>query len=164
MLLTRPNLIRQAAAGALVLASSRRASAQQPPLTIRYGSTPTASGVPAYWAAQNGMFREAGLDVTVTKGGNSSTITAALSAGALDIGETTAIPLVNAHIHGLDIVAFCSNFIYVAGRPAFNALVVSTGSPYRTPRDLNGQTVSCAAVRDTAWLVTRAFLDAGAPR
>jgi NitT/TauT family transport system substrate-binding protein len=151
-----------ALAGTAALAASLRARATvaQTLTTIRYASTPLVDGVPLFYAHQTGMFRSEGIDLVISKLTSTSVISAALVGGAVDIGEVTALPLLNAHIRGLNLQIVFPNTIHYTGRPYNAAIVVSASSNIRTAKDLNGKTMSSAGIGDTAWLASRVFLDA----
>lgn len=127
---------------------------------LRYGSTPLVDGVPIFYAAQTGMFRNEGLDVTVAKLASTSVIAAALVGGALDVGEVSAQPLVNAHVRGIDLQIVYPCTFHITGRPYNAAIVVGSDFDYKTARDLNGTTMSSAGVGDSGWLASRVFIDA----
>lgn len=152
----------QMLAGSAALFAAGRAAAvrAQSPITIRYGSTPLVDGVPIYYAQQTGLFRAAGLDVQITKLSSTSAIAAALVGGSLDVGEVSAVPLINAHVRGLPLRVVYSNVIHITGRPFYSAILVPADSPAKTGKDLNGKTVSSAAVGDSAWMAARVWVDA----
>ena len=84
---TRAQLL---AGSAALLAAGHAADVRaQTPIAIRYGSTPLVDGVPIYYAQQTGLFKNAGLDVQITKLNSTSAIAAALVGGSLDVGEVT---------------------------------------------------------------------------
>jgi NitT/TauT family transport system substrate-binding protein len=149
-------------AGSAALLAAGRATVvrAQPLLTVRYGSTPLVDGVPIYYAQQTGLFKAAGLDVGITKLTSTSAIAAALVGGALDVGEVSAIPLINAHVRGVPIKVVYANVMHINGRPFYSAILVPADSTVKTGKDLNGKTMSSAAVGDTAWMAARVWVDA----
>jgi NitT/TauT family transport system substrate-binding protein len=147
-------------AAAAVAALRARAVTAQTVANVRYGSTTLVDGVPLFYAQQTGMFRSEGLDVAISKYPSTSVISAAVVGGSLDVGEITALPLINAHIRGLNLQIVFPNTIHYTGRPYNAAIIVGANAPYKTAKDLNGKTMSSAAVGDSAWIATRAFLDA----
>jgi NitT/TauT family transport system substrate-binding protein len=146
-------------AGALVLAN-RTAVHAQTLMTVRFGATPLVDCVPIAYAQGNGAFRAAGFDVQITKLTSTSAIAAALVGGSLDMGEVSAVPLINAHIRGVDLKIVYPNVIHITGRPYYSAIVVAADSPIRNGRDFNGKTMSSAAIGDSAWVAARVFIDA----
>jgi NitT/TauT family transport system substrate-binding protein len=154
---TRAHVI---AGTAALLAGGPVAVRAQTPLAVRYGSTPLVDGVPIYYAVQTGLFRSAGLDVQITKLNSTSAIAAALIGGSLDVGEVSAVPLINAHVHNLPIKVVYSNVIHITGRPFYSAILCPADSAAKTGKDLNVKTVSSAAVGDSAWMAARVWVDA----
>ena len=71
------------------------------------------------------------------------------------MGEVSAVPLINAHIRGVDLRIVYPNVIHITGRPYYSAIIVATDGPIRSGRDFNGKTMSSAAIGDSAWLRTR---------
>jgi NitT/TauT family transport system substrate-binding protein len=158
MVLTRRHALLGAAA---MLAAGTPTVVRAQTLTpLRYGSTPLVDGVPIYYAAQTGMFRSEGLDVTVNKLGSTSVIAAALVGGAVEVGEVSAQPLVNAHVRGIDLQIVYPCTFHITGRPYNAAIVVAADFDYKTAKELNGTTMSSAGVGDSGWLAARVFIDA----
>jgi NitT/TauT family transport system substrate-binding protein len=143
----------------MALARARVAGAQ-PLTTVRYGSTTLVDGVPLFYAQQTGMFRSEGIELVISKFPSTSIISAAVVGGSLDVGEITALPLINAHLRGINVQIVFPNTIHYTGRPYNAAIVVAANSPVKTAKDLNGKTMSSAGIGDSAWIATRAFLDA----
>jgi NitT/TauT family transport system substrate-binding protein len=145
---------------AILAASPAPAVLAQTLTPVRYGSTPLIDGVPLFWAQQTGVFKQEGLDVTITKMASASIISTALVGGALDIGEVTAQPLINAHVHGVKLKIVWPNTIHFTGRPYNAAVAVGANFPYKTGKDLNNTTMSSAAVGDSGYIAARVFIDA----
>ena len=153
-----PRLIRTlgAAGAVLVLASCSEPAAPTP--ATADGTAPTklevifASGlnnVPMMVAAENGYWRDRGLDVTVEVLDSGSEIAKALVTGAADIAAgnaTSSIPLARAAGNTLVMVGpYHNNPLVVAGTERV-AVVGATGSGVREgdPRSLVGKTVGVA--------------------
>jgi NitT/TauT family transport system substrate-binding protein len=146
-----------AALGAL-LAAPRRAGAQTPALaTLRVASTANDDATPLVYAQSAGLFRDAGIDVTFQKANSGSAVSAAIAGGAVDIGKTSIIPVINGHARGIPftIVAPCSLY---HDHAAASGLVVANDGP-RSARDLNGKIISVAGLQDTTWLSARTWID-----
>src|ERR1700735_330717 len=85
------------------LAAPRIARAQTlTPLSV--AGVPEESIAPALWAAQTGMFRRAGLDVTVQSQSSGSAIAAGVAGGTYGIGKSSLVSLINAKSRGLPLV------------------------------------------------------------
>jgi NitT/TauT family transport system substrate-binding protein len=125
---------------------------------VTLGTAPTEDALAALLARDDGSFRKAGLDVTIQKANSGGAVTAAVIGGALDIGKSSSIPLIAAHVKGIPIVVVAPAAIYNADAPAVG-LVVAKNSPIRTAKDCNGKTFSVAGLNDLATLGIQAWID-----
>jgi NitT/TauT family transport system substrate-binding protein len=148
------------AAAALLAGGATRTASAQTLIPLRFGSTPLVDGVPAVRAVSSGAFRAAGLDVSVLKMGNSTAIGAAIIGGAIDFGTVSPGPIINAREHDVPLGILGNDRVHLVGRPFANAIVAAANGPIQSLRDLNGKTVSVAAVRDSSWVAARALIDA----
>jgi NitT/TauT family transport system substrate-binding protein len=134
------------------------ASSQQvAPLTI--AGVPEESISPALWAAQSGIFRTAGLDVTVQPQSSGSAIAAGVAGGTYGIGKSSLVSLITAKSRGLPFVLIAGGGLYSAKNPN-TAIVVRANSPIKTAADLNGGTLAVSALNGIYTLSTRAWMDA----
>src|ERR1700722_6745209 len=72
-------------------------------LPVRLGAMPIDTAAEAFYALDEGFFTAAGLDVTLTILNNGSSLAAAVSAGALDVGFGSPSPVILARLGGLPI-------------------------------------------------------------
>jgi NitT/TauT family transport system substrate-binding protein len=119
---------------------------------------PEESITPALWALQTGMFRRAGLDVTVQPQPSGAAIAAGIAGGAYGVGKANMVSLVNAKSKGLPFALVVGGGLYDAKNPN-TALVVKTDSPIKTAADLNGRTFGVSALNGIYTLSTRAWMD-----
>jgi len=143
-------------AGAFVPSAARAQSSDL--TTLRVASTANDDVTSLIYGIQSGLFRSAGLDVQFQKANSGSAVAAAVAAGALEIGKSSTIPLINAHARGIPFTTIAADSLH-HDRRLESALVVANGGP-RTAKELNGKLVSVAALQDTTWLATRAWSDA----
>jgi NitT/TauT family transport system substrate-binding protein len=120
---------------------------------------PEESITPALWALQTGMFRRAGLDVTLQPQPSGAAIAAGIAGGTFGVGKANLVSLVNAKSHGLPFALVVGGGLYDAKNPN-TALVVRTDSPIKTAADLNGKTFGVSALNGIYTLSTRAWMDA----
>jgi NitT/TauT family transport system substrate-binding protein len=111
------------------------------------------------YAQEAGYFREAGIEVDVQKLSSGSAVAAAVAAGAIDIGRSSVLPLINGHARGLPFVLVAGSTNHVPGDPD-SSMLVTVDSPIRGARDLNGKTVAVAGLFDLSWLSTKVWIDA----
>jgi NitT/TauT family transport system substrate-binding protein len=126
--------------------------------TIRVGTAPDEDCVACLYAQQSGMFRKAGLDVTVTANTSGSAITAAILGGALDIGKASLLGLIAGHVHGMPVTIVAPAALYNAEAP-ITATIVRADSPIKTAKDLSGKTVSVQSVKGILQIVTMNWID-----
>ena len=114
---------------------------------------------PALWAAQTGIFRRAGLDVSVAPQASGSAIAAGVAGGTYAIGKANMVSLINAKSHGLPFAIVAGGGLYDAKNPN-TALVVKADSPIKTASDLNGKSLGVSALNGIYTFSTRAWMDA----
>ena len=135
------------------------AGAQTPaPVTIRLGMTPDVDVSNVVWEVPNGIFPRLGLQFDGQRLASGSAVTAAVIGGSIDIGTASIFGLMNAHLRGVPIVLESAQAIYDAANPD-TAFVVAKNSPITTPAQLNGATVSVAALGDLFTIGTSAWVD-----
>jgi NitT/TauT family transport system substrate-binding protein len=138
---------------------TQAASAQDQTLTtITVAAPPADDATPILYAIKAGLFRRAGLDVqfqTLTSG---SAIAQAVAGGAIQIGLSSAIPLILAHVKNVPFQIVAPAGVYVDSAP-YGAMVVRSDSPFHTGADLNGKIVGVAALKDTGGLASLAWIE-----
>jgi NitT/TauT family transport system substrate-binding protein len=157
MIISRSHAI---AASTMVVATGRTALAQGALTTVRVASNPVNDVVPLLYAQNSGLFRNAGLDVTLQRATNGSAVAAALAGGAIDIGKVAATTIINAHVRGVLLTIVFPDRLHTFGPESETALVVPPDSPVKRGRDLNGKTISVGAIKDSTWIGARIFIDA----
>jgi NitT/TauT family transport system substrate-binding protein len=147
------------AGAALTLAAPRAAWAQTPGLvTLRVASTANDDVTSLIYGINSGLFRNAGLDVVFQKANSGSAVAAAVASGAIDIGKSSVIPVVNAHARGIPFTVVAGASLHHA-RAIDSGLVVANDGP-RSARELSGKVISVAGLQDTTWLAAKAWIDA----
>ena len=127
-------------------------------LPLRIGVFPTEGAAQAFYAKELGYFKDAGLDVTLTTITSASAIAAAVSAGSLDIGFGSAVPLATARAHGIAFRIVAPAVVY-AGPPPSQVMAVAKGSPIQKAPDLNGKTLAVNGLREFSELDALAWID-----
>jgi NitT/TauT family transport system substrate-binding protein len=139
----------------LAIPALARAQALTP---ISIGGVPEESATPALWARQSGIFRRAGLDVTIEPQNSGSAISAAVVGGSYAIGKSSLVSLIIAHAKGVPFVLVAGGGLYDSKNPNFG-LVVKADSPLKTAADLNGKSVAVSALNDLYAIGTKAWMD-----
>ena len=136
------------------------ARAQAAPTKLRVGYIAAAADfIPIFVAADKGMFSAQGLDVTLQPVQYATNVPAALVAGSIEIGMTTAPIFAQAREGGLDLLAISGLTLETRANPQLS-LLVRKDSPIRTAKDLEGHKVAVPGLNslfDTAlmrWIDT----------
>jgi NitT/TauT family transport system substrate-binding protein len=145
-----------AAAGATLLA--RSAFAQD--ASLKVASAAIDSSAEPYYANDGGFFKAAGIDVTFMGGNNGPAIAAGVAAGAIDIGMSNTVSLVQARAKGLPFVVIAPGSIYTAKQPS-SLMVVPKTSSVQSARDLTGKVVGVSVLNGIPHYAARAWIDAG---
>lgn len=126
------------AAAAIPQRTAAQATAASLPLRI--AATANNGYDSGYYALDLGFFTRAGLNVDLETMSNGAAITAALTAGAIDVGVSTPIPIANAYLAGLPVVIVAAGAVSVPTTPSL-LVCVSKNSPIVAAKDLEGKTV-----------------------
>ena len=147
-----------AAALALALLAAP-AGAQSSLTTIHVGGVFSDDMTPVFYAVKAGLFRREGLDVQLVPSNSGTAMAAAVLAGTYEIGKSSLLASVNAHLRGIPLDVIASGAVYDSKSP-FAGLCVATDSPIATGKDFEGKTVASPALNDLNQLVISAWVDA----
>jgi NitT/TauT family transport system substrate-binding protein len=147
------------AATAATVSLARPGGAQAPALQkITVASAQDADAVGCLYAQESGLFRKAGLDVTIMPNTSGSAVASAVIGGAVDIGKSSLTALITAVSKGIPLVLVAPSALYNVESPV-TGTIVRYDSPLKTARDLNGKTVAVQSVRGSLQLATMAWVD-----
>jgi NitT/TauT family transport system substrate-binding protein len=126
--------------------------------TIRVATIPIDAGSEVYYAQTMHFFEKAGINVEITGMNSGAAVTAAVVAGAADIGQSNAVSLAEAHEHGVPVV-----FVAPANSYSLKAsqagLLVRNDSPIHNARDFAGKTVGISGLRGITEAGTLNWID-----
>jgi NitT/TauT family transport system substrate-binding protein len=125
--------------------------------TLRIGQNANDAFGEGYYAADNGFFTAAGLNVEITTFPNGAAQAAAAAGGAIDIGLGEATELANGIARGLPFAVFAGATIYDAAAP-LQALIVAPDSTIRTAKDFEGQAIAVPALISISSMAVKAWL------
>jgi NitT/TauT family transport system substrate-binding protein len=144
--------------GAVALARpTARASAQSVLATIRVGATPIDSLAPVAYAMRTGMFEKANIGIELSMMGSGNAITAAVVGGALDVGLSSLVAIIQGHLRGIPLTIVAPGGLWVDSDTA--GLLVSKSSPLRKASDFNGKTISTNALASLDTVAMQAWVD-----
>ena len=104
-------------------------------------------GMQPFYAQEQGFFKPAGLEPTITIMNNSAAAVAALASGTVDVASTSSPTVAFAHQHGIPIRFIAAAGIYT-GPVGNTILMTSKTSTLKSGADLNGKTVAVSALHD----------------
>ncbi|WP_448809234.1 ABC transporter substrate-binding protein [Agromyces bauzanensis] len=116
------------------------------PTALVAGVIPVTDIGPVYMAQQNGVFEDAGFDLTLQKAGSSTEIIQAMQSGQVQIGYGGTTGVFQAVEGGVDLVIIAA----ASSTPedpeqGINDLLVTADSPLKSAKDLEGKKVAVNA-------------------
>jgi NitT/TauT family transport system substrate-binding protein len=147
-----------AGAAALCFAAPSVVRAQQL-VQLTIGDPPSDPGITPVVGIRTGIYRRYGIDLTIQVMASGAATSAAVAGGALHVGGSSLMGLINAHVRGIPFQIVAPASVYVSDRAA-EALVVRKDAPIRTAADLTGKTVASPALGDLLSTATMAWIDA----
>jgi NitT/TauT family transport system substrate-binding protein len=110
------------------------------------------------YAADMGFFTKAGLDVRINVQSNPGTVTAAVVAGALDVGSITVPIVALAYDHNVPLRMIAPAGIYSSDTPT-SGLVVLKNSPIHQAADLSGKTIGVRDINNMNYYAAKVWID-----
>jgi NitT/TauT family transport system substrate-binding protein len=154
----RSTFVRATAGLGVVATAHLSPAAAADPTPLRLGVMPIEGAAQAFYAQEQGFFKNAGLDVTLTVLPNGSSIVAAATGGSLDVGFGSPPPLILARQHDVPVRYIAYAPVFMGGRP-LSAIMVLKGSPIKTGADLNGKIVAVGGLHDVGQYQVQAWID-----
>ena len=136
------------------------ARAQTKPAALRVAITPSADAAEIFYAADNGFFMKAGLDVDIQTLQSNPAVASAVASGAVDIGHGAIDTVAAMHSKNIPVVVIAPGGEYVT--PAvmhLSGLAVPLDSPVRSARDLNGKVVGVVSLHGLTETAARVWID-----
>lgn len=125
---------------------------------LRVSTLPFDQGAQAYYAADLGMFKRAGLDAHVTSTNFGAQVAAAVAGGAIEIGQSNILSLAVAIERGLPFALIAGAGLYASAKPT-SMMLVEKNSPLKTAADLNGKTVAVNGLKSVTQVSVLAWAD-----
>ena len=147
-----------AAAGLTVVAGTTAGNAQSPLTTVTVGGVFSDDMTPIFWAQKAGFFRREGLDVKIVPSNSGTAMAAAVIAGTYDIGKSSLLAVVNAHLKHIPLDVIAAEAVYDTKAP-FAGMCVADDSTISSGKDYNGKTFGTPSLNDLNQLVSDAWVD-----
>jgi NitT/TauT family transport system substrate-binding protein len=125
---------------------------------VRMSAVPLDDMTPVYWAIKAGYYQKAGIDLEVVPVASGSASTAAVIAGAYELGKASPIASMLAHLRGLPIT-IVANSAMVLARTPFGGMLVAADSPIKTAPDCNGKIGASPGLNDISALAMTNWID-----
>jgi NitT/TauT family transport system substrate-binding protein len=139
---------------------SAPAGAQTPALTtIHVGGVLSDDMTPVFYAVKAGLFKREGLDVQIVGSNSGTAMAAAVASGSYEIGKSSLLASVNAHLRGLPLEVIAAGAVYDSKAP-FAGLCIAPDATLATGKDFEGKIVGTPALNDLNQLVISAWVDA----
>ena len=155
--MNRRTLVRLASLAALAPIAGRPCAARAAD-AIGLVCVETEDMTDLYYAVKTGMFARAGLDITLAPASSGAAATAATVSGTYQIGKTSMLPFLSAHIRGIPLVAIAPQILNEQTNPRA-LLQIASDSTIKSGADLNGKTVGVPSLGDVSTLSIRAWVD-----
>lgn len=143
---------------AAALAPSLAAAQGAAPVKVRVSSALDEDILGTVWGQQSGIFAKHGLDVALQANNSGAAVAAAVIGGSIDIGKSSLLGLLAAHVKGVPLMLVAGAGTYYKKIHTVN-LIVKKGSPIKTARELNGKTISVQALNDQFAVAVEAWMD-----
>jgi NitT/TauT family transport system substrate-binding protein len=148
---------RAALVAGATIALPRLAIAQTFP-TIVVGSVVAEDSVPLWYAANAGLFRQAGLTVDVQRIGGGFNSPLGVMSGAWNLANSNLLSVVVAHGRNVPLTIVACSGMY-NGTTEYSAVLVRKDSPLQSGAELNGRTFGCAGINDLSSLAMHAWME-----
>ena len=132
------------------------ARAQESPV-MRLGTLLSDSSAEPLYGVDSGIYAQAGLHLELQPFTNYGTMQGALAGGAIDIALLDVVAIAIGVSHGIPFQIICPGQLQNARTPTMT-LLVAKNSPYKHPKDLEGQTIAVSSLKGSAEAVMRAWL------
>jgi len=123
---------------ALGALGATQAQAQTPLTVVRVAGVQTDDITPLVYAIRTGMFARAGLDVQSMPTNSGAATAAAVASGAYEVGKSSLLSLMNAHLRNLPLVVIAAGVVHETRNP-FAKLVVARTNRTERAKTLTGR-------------------------
>jgi NitT/TauT family transport system substrate-binding protein len=152
-------IARSTAAGAALAASGVRTAGAQSLTPLNVAAIPSDISGSPYYAADQGFFKQVGLDAQFLALANGPAITSAVLGGSADVGYSNVISLALAHARGLPITILFPANLHVHEAPTAGLLSVKKTSPITSAKDLDGKVMAVIGLGIIADIAARYWID-----
>jgi NitT/TauT family transport system substrate-binding protein len=147
-----------AVAAAVITTAIPSALRAADPIVVNVGALPVDTSAVIFYAADQGFFKAAGLDVHVQIMASGPVIAQAVAANALDIGVANVATVASARLRGINL-KFIAPAAIASDQTRTDLIMVAKDSPIQKAADLNGKTIGLNGLKDLQQICAMAWVD-----
>ncbi len=140
-------------------AHAPQVEAQPAPVSLKIATIPSDIAAEVYYAKDQGFFKAAGLEVSITPITNGGAISSAVASNAVDIGYSNVVSIALAHARGLPFSILAPANIHTSSAPTAGIIDVAGSSPIHSAKDLNGKTFAVTGLGNIANIAAAEWID-----
>jgi NitT/TauT family transport system substrate-binding protein len=145
---------------AIFIAATGVTRAQAPALTTIHFIGAPGDDLIGFWYAQKmGFFTKAGLNIVYEPAASGAAVTPAIVGGAADIGRTSMISLIAAHVRNVPFVLIAPAAVHQKQKSVNSGVLVAVNSPFKSVLDLQGKVVSSTELGSLGAIGLRSMID-----
>lgn len=129
-----------------VAARAQTSAAPINQVSVHIATMPIADTVGTYVGEKLGYFKEAGLELKVTKFSSGPETISAVIAGKADIAYAGSVPFLNAVTQGVPLVIIAGNSLAHGAPPDPHSIIVAKESSISTTRELQNKKIAINAI------------------
>jgi NitT/TauT family transport system substrate-binding protein len=129
----------------------------QTPVSLHVGTTASEVGAEVFYGVELGYFKRAGLDVQLEILPNGGAVAAAVASGAVDIGLSDVMSVINAHARNVPFVYIAPGLETSITAPT-SAIIVARDSTVREAKDLRG-VIAVSGLNNIAQIAAMVWID-----
>ncbi len=134
------------ATSAIGMTLPRVSALAQSQTTLRVQGNPNDDATALFFALKSsGLFQKAGIDLHIESGTSGAAVAAAVAGGAIDVGKSSIISILEAHEKGIPFTLLAPAGLQTVASP-FAGTIVLKDSPIRTGKDLENKTVGLSSL------------------
>ena len=156
--MNRRHLFGQAVGASALALMPSSVRSQQTSEKVQIAGLPTEDATNLYYAAKTGMFTKAGLDVQIVNTPTGGAAVTGVITGAYEIGRTTLMPVMAAHLRGIGISVIGFSQLYDGKNPTA-LLQVPADSAVRAAIDLNDKIIGVPSLNELNAIASKAWME-----
>jgi NitT/TauT family transport system substrate-binding protein len=154
---TRRSALKTSAASLVAYGLARVAPARAAD-KVRVSALPHDAALEPLFAVDSGIPSKFGIDLDVQMLANGGAVMSAVIGGALDVGTSNTLTVLQAREKGIPVVVIAPGVVYSTRQPT-SVLMVAKDAPYKSAQELNGKIVAVDGLRNITEFAVRGWMD-----